>query len=276
MIALRCQYKLTGMRYAWVTTNLLDLRAQPRFNAERVSQVLFGEIVTLGARKNGYCRILIGGGYRGWADGRFLSALSDTRRAGYVRRINRILAVKTARIFDSVGKNIAPHFLFYGTRLSVRSRRGRQARVVLPDGTARFLKAGSLCPINEAGTRSVTGAMLVSEARKFLGVPYLWGGISPAGFDCSGFVQTVCARFGLTLPRDTREQVTVGSRRPRKETRSGDLLFFKRHVGFAIGRHRVIHASAGGTGVRINSLRAGDRDYREDLDRDFDQTRRIV
>jgi cell wall-associated NlpC family hydrolase len=54
------------------------------------------------------------------------------------------------------------------------------------------------------------------------------------------------------------------------------LLFFKRHVGFAIGRDRVIHSSVGGSGVRINSLRPGADDYRPDLDRDFATARRIL
>jgi cell wall-associated NlpC family hydrolase len=122
----------------------------------------------------------------------------------------------------------------------------------------------------------VNGRKLATEAIKFLGVPYLWGGISPLGFDCSGLVQTICARFGIAVPRDTDKQIRIGKQVQDMETRVGDLLFFKRHVGFALGQKRIIHASLGGGGVRINSLVPGAPDYRSDLDREFQQARRIV
>jgi cell wall-associated NlpC family hydrolase len=62
----------------------------------------------------------------------------------------------------------------------------------------------------------------------------------------------------------------------RADVKTGDLLFFKRHVGIALGADRLIHASMGGAGVRMNSLRPGMPDYRPDLDRDFAAARRIL
>ena len=150
------------------------------------------------------------------------------------------------------------------------------ARIGLPDDQNRILKASAIAPTGSEGHKRVAGSMLVAEASRFLGVPYLWGGVSPNGFDCSGLVQTICRRFGIHVPRDTKDQIAIGTEIPREQVVTGDLLFFKRHVGFAIGTDRIIHSSVGGSGVRINSLRAGMADYREDLDRDFNQARRIV
>ena len=123
---------------------------------------------------------------------------------------------------------------------------------------------------------TITGRMLIGEARRFLGVPYLWGGISPLGIDCSGLVQTICGRLGLDIPRDTKDQIRVGREIDRNMITTGDLLFFDRHVAIAIDRHKLIHASRLGGGVRINSLRSTDPDYRQDLDNDFKAARRIV
>jgi cell wall-associated NlpC family hydrolase len=123
---------------------------------------------------------------------------------------------------------------------------------------------------------AVTPRMIVREARRFLGVPYLWGGISPAGFDCSGLVRALFGRYDIYLPRDTKDQIKMGRHIDRTEVRAGDLLFFKRHVGLALGRSRILHASVGGSGVRINSLTEGDDDYRADLDRDYAGARRLL
>jgi cell wall-associated NlpC family hydrolase len=80
----------------------------------------------------------------------------------------------------------------------------------------------------------------------------------------------------MYVPRDTRDQISVGQRVERERIKSGDLLFFRRHVGLAVGRTHIIHASRGGGGVRLEALVPGLPVYREDLDRDFAQARRIT
>jgi len=264
------------MTSACVTTNLLDMRAEPRFDSERVNQLFFGDTVVSGTRRHGYCRVTKADGYRGWVDIRFLEGISSRQAAVYSRNIWSVVGVRAVRLFDSRHKEITPHVIYYGTRLCVQSIKTGWSKVKLPDGLVRFVKTSSLRPINRGKRSMVSGRKLAAEAMKFLGVPYLWGGISPLGFDCSGLVQTICARFGIAMPRDTNQQIGIGKRVQYRETRVGDLLFFKRHVGFALGQDRIIHASLGGGGVRINSLVPGAPDYRSDLDRDFQQARRFV
>ncbi len=264
------------MRYAWITNNLVDLRAQSDFHSERVSQLFFAELVRVGESKAGFVRVYQADGYTGWVDGRFLSCIDRTAYEEYGKRVNGFISAATARLFDDrKGRNVPPYFLFYGTKLYVKKRDSRFARILLPDGGRVFVKPRTITPIHR-GKSPVTGSRIVAEAKRFLGVPYLWGGITVTGFDCSGLVRTVYSRFGFALPRDTKDQIMVGEKVERESIKSGDLVFFRRHVGLAIGNRRIIHASHGGGGVRINALVKGLPEYREDLDRDFLQARRVT
>ena len=104
-------------------------------------------------------------------------------------------------------------------------------------------------------------------AKKYLGVPYLWGGTTPAGFDCSGLVQYAYAQVGVSLPRTSREQFHVGTYIPPGRLDllgPGDLVFFGyhgdadqiHHVGMYVGGGDFINAPQTGDVVRIASLAA--------------------
>ena len=101
---------------------------------------------------------------------------------------------------------------------------------------------------------------IVSEAKKYLGVPYAWGGNTPIGFDCSGYVQYVLQQCGITIPRTTELQVQVGNYISKASLRPGDLVFLQNtyrtgvsHVGIYIGNNQMIHASSS-KGVTISNL----------------------
>ncbi len=264
------------MKYAYVTTNVLDLWTEPHYNSDRSSQVLFGDVVSLGREQRGFVQVKESDGYSGWLDVRFLGPCLKpvlTPPKGWKRAI---VNAPTAWINPVEGKSIpAPFFFFYGTRLLTRRAKPGIVSVRLPDGT--------VFPLSERAVRELSPARsklrpqeIIREARKHLGVPYLWGGITPFGFDCSGLVRMVFRQFGIELPRDTKDQIRVGEEVARDEIQPGDLLFFNRHVGIAMRLNRIVHASVGGGGVRINSLRADTPDYRPDLDRDFNMARRLL
>lgn len=108
-----------------------------------------------------------------------------------------------------------------------------------------------------------TGADVAAETEKYLGVPYLWGGFTPMGFDCSGLVQYVYKQLGITLERTTYYQVHQGQIVDRNDLRPGDLIFFTTndsdpndisHVGIYKGNDMFIHAPQPGDVVRISNL----------------------
>jgi murein DD-endopeptidase len=103
-------------------------------------------------------------------------------------------------------------------------------------------------------------AGIVSLAEQMLGVPYRWGGRTPAGFDCSGLVQYTFERAGYRVPRTSREQHRAASPVPIGEARPGDLVFFAEsgrvsHVGIYVGDGRFIHAPSEGQRVKVSSIR---------------------
>ncbi len=265
------------MNYAMVTTNLLDLRTHPDHAAERASQLLFGQPVMITSTRKGFARVRQPDGYAGWVDRRFLSEVKRTSFDQWPSRINAVVSsARGAACFDPDGRTTPPHVLLYGTLVrAVRTQDGL-VRLMLPGGGNLCVKSSHFRSIDRTTAKKLSGRRLLAEARKFLGVPYLWGGVSPLGFDCSGFVQTLLAGFGVSLPRDTCQQIEVGKKVERDRIRTGDILFFDRHVGLAIGSSRILHTSCGGGGVRINSLNQKDADYRADLDRDFRMARRLL
>lgn len=129
-------------------------------------------------------------------------------------------------------------------------------------------KGGSGGDTNEAPRPpAASRGDVVSIALGYVGVPYLWGGSTPSGFDCSGFVQYVYRQVGVSLPRTSRSQFSVGTRIPadRKDLlRPGDLVFFGtngdpsriHHVGIYVGGGSFVHAPHTGAFVRVDSLNA--------------------
>lgn len=102
---------------------------------------------------------------------------------------------------------------------------------------------------------------VLQYAKKFLGNPYVWGGMSLTnGCDCSGFAQQIFANFGYTLPRTSRQQAKAGTRIPVQEAKPGDLLFYQRESGFIyhvmiyLGDGKVIHAGSEATGILISDF----------------------
>ena len=110
-----------------------------------------------------------------------------------------------------------------------------------------------------SGTGSVTGAGLVQAAKAYLGVPYVWGGESSAGMDCSGLVQRAMADLGVSVPRTSQQQATIGTAVPSmSQALPGDLLVFDggSHIGIYAGDGMMVAAPHSGTDVQIQKVYA--------------------
>lgn len=111
----------------------------------------------------------------------------------------------------------------------------------------------------KGNTGTATAQQIIATAKQYIGVPYVWGGSTPSGFDCSGFVQYVFRTHNISLPRTSKEQFTVGSWVSKSNLQPGDLVFFNTsgsgvsHLGIYIGDNQFIHASSS-HGVMISSL----------------------
>lgn len=109
---------------------------------------------------------------------------------------------------------------------------------------------------------SSRGEEVVREASRYLGVPYVWGGESPSGFDCSGLVRFVFRKFGVDLPHYTESQARLGTPVARQDLRPGDVIFFGEdggrgflyHVGIYVGNNCFIHAPHRGDVVKVSEL----------------------
>jgi cell wall-associated NlpC family hydrolase len=111
---------------------------------------------------------------------------------------------------------------------------------------------------------AVTGGDIVGTALLYRGTPYVWGGTSPSGFDCSGFTQYVYARWGIAIPRTSEEQATIGTPvASLASAQPGDLLFFAGsdgtasspgHVGIYVGNGEMIDSPYTGTTVQVQPL----------------------
>lgn len=108
------------------------------------------------------------------------------------------------------------------------------------------------------GSRSASAAQkVVDYAETFVGIPYVYGGSTPRGFDCSGFTCYVFAHFGINLPRTAADQLSVGVPVSRSELKPGDLLLFGNpvhHVGIYVGNNMYIHSPQTGDHIRIQVL----------------------
>ena len=119
--------------------------------------------------------------------------------------------------------------------------------------------SASQAPASNTSSVSVSGGSIASNAAKYIGVPYVYGGTSPSGFDCSGLIYYAAKEAGINLPRTSQAQSTLGSYVSVSDLKAGDLVFWggvgsAYHVGIYIGGGQYLHAPAPGQSVTIQSM----------------------
>ncbi|MCE9628176.1 MAG: C40 family peptidase [Candidatus Eisenbacteria bacterium] len=244
-----------ALGYAVVTLPALDLRAEPRHAAELGSQLLLGETVRVLGRSSdpGWVRVRNDAdGYTGWVRGWGLVEATAARVQRWRERARAVIAAPLAQIRTGQGEGAAVSPAFFGGRVIAGPARAGFRAVELPDGRRGYLEAAAFAP-----RRKPT---LEQRILTLLGTPYLWGGRTPAGYDCSAFVQQVLLEQGLALPRDAKDQCGRSKALRKGELpRVGDLVFFRRpgesasHVGLSVGGGYYAHCRGR---VQIASLDA--------------------
>jgi gamma-D-glutamyl-L-lysine dipeptidyl-peptidase len=250
---------------AWVAGQSVT---QKRWLVGRLeTQALYGTKVYLLGTSGDWSHVAVAGqptprnhwGYPGWLPTRQLTAAEPPATDTVALVTSPLLWV-----FDSPSLSRRVLQLSCGTRLPVVSTGADLVEVRLVDGTRAYARrAGVVLHGAGAAWPRPTGAQLVAQARRFLGLGYLWAGTSGYCLDCSGFTELVFRALGQTIPRDAADQATVGTRvATRGALRAGDLVFFRNtsgaihHVGLYVGGGQMIQAPSTGSFVSTVSLSA--------------------
>ena len=227
------------------------VRGEPRGDAMQVTQVLFGETLRIMEAADGWCHVrLDADGYEGYVRAEDVGPLPrETAIAG-----GDVLTPRFPRtlIFPLPDIKATPvRAAFMGAWLVPEDREGRFTRIA----------GGGWVITEHLAPHGAIGADPPALAETFLHAPYLWGGRTADGIDCSGLVQTALLMAGYAdVPRDTCDQVErIGRPLPREQARSGmlrrgDLVFWKGHVAMMLDGRRIIHANAHHMRVAIEPL----------------------
>ncbi len=264
--------------WALVNRSVHNLRREPRSLAERLSQALLGEALRLLERRDEWCLVRAErDGYMGWIPDTALLVSSSNEVKRYQDSCTHIVQAELASAFTSPPK--APGLsgeeagkLPFGVSLPVTEETDGWSCVRLPDGRAWWVASTALIPLSQRPRPEAAGiAVTLALIRRFTGVPYLWGGRSPYGYDCSGLAQTFWGFMGVQIPRDADQQCRTVKKVTGKP-KSGDLLFFGEasggghrpisHVAISLGGDEMIHANGAAWGVSSNSLDPASSIYR--------------
>ncbi len=224
-------------QYAVITPNA-DVRETPDTDVPKgkfETQLVSGEIFVVELEKGNWCKgYCAHDKYPGWVEKRFLRPAFATTHV--------VTAARSQVYKDATMKSACLGTVSFGSRVQVMETGDGYAR--LSSGT--WIYAKHLSPV------AATDSDHLATAKKFIETPYYWGGRSGFGIDCSGLVQVCLGRAGVEAPRDTEQQITLGTSADRPRT--GDLVFFKGHVGILADADNLLHANAFHMKVNIEPL----------------------
>jgi len=280
-------------RMAVVEFSTSYLRLQPDYESPLETQELMGTVVEIVGEKSYWREIITPQPYKAWCTNQGLVEMTEEELEAYLAapkvmfkglygHIYTKPSFRSATLCDLVGGDI----------MRYAGRKGRWTKVMLPSGKTGYVPSKELkvhegfrsIAMGEGNAESISPEVteaIIAEAEKLVGVPYLWGGMSSKGVDCSGLVRICHIMNGILLPRNASQQIKCGDRVELDELQRGDLVYFGTpatdekpmrvtHVGIYLGDGRIIHSSHR---VRINSIIPGEKDYYENAHRLIAATR---
>jgi cell wall-associated NlpC family hydrolase len=264
-------------KMAFVNVSVANLRSRPAESAELASQALLGMPLKIYDKKGGWLRAQTPDGYIGWVSGSTVSRFTENQ-VDSLNKLPKIIYTKGYGFaFASPNENAQTiSDLTWGNALTLVGEKKKFYEVRFPDNRTAFIPKNEAVKFdNWLNNLSANEGSLVETSKKMMGLPYLWGGTSWKGVDCSGFTRTIYLMNGMLLPRDASQQVHVGEAIDTAdsfdELQPGDLLFFGRsatnstkerviHVGMWIGNDQFIHSSGM---VRLSSFNKLDENFDE-------------
>ena len=241
---------------AVVTAAVENLYSAPDASEDVVTQAFVGQIVQELEARDGYLRVRTPDAYEGWIPARAVQRYAPTEQRRYARsgRVALVTSLMANVYRDPDVTTARPRIQApLGARLELLEPRPASERwhpVKLPDGNTGYIQSGDMRIVDAAAAPApASGDEVVRTARRFLGVPYLWGGLSPLGVDCSGLVSRAYGVSGVTVPRDAHLQFDDPRATPVEKAAlvPGDLVFFGQskitHVGIYAGDGIFVHAT---------------------------------
>lgn len=254
-----------------ITGSTVNLRSKPDIESKILDKLSKGTLVLVLNTKGDWCNVLYEGN-SGWISSDYISVKQIKTVRAYITGNKVNLRTGSTTKSDSLG------YLYKGAEIDVMGKSGDWFKIISERGTKGWV-SGDYVRVDSEVSRgdseiptvpaesgveasSGKGELLVKLAKRYLGCPYVWGGSSPSGFDCSGYTSYVYRQFGISINRTAAEQAEQGKRVSKSELQLGDLVMFDtnggynhiNHVGIYIGGGRFIHASNPGDDVKISDL----------------------
>jgi len=247
-----------------VNVSVGNMRYFPAESAEMASQVWMGMPLEIFEKTNGWFRVKSPDGYIGWIGSSSLTVLKSDEYINFSKLKKLIFIKDHGRIYESPRLNSFPiSDIVFGNTVVLQKKLADFYEVQLPDGRTGFVESNKVAIAkNWLETLKPNAQSLIKFSFEMRGIPYLWGGTSFKGVDCSGFTRTAFFSQGIMLPRDASQQAKVGEKIEINNNFSnllpGDLLFFGNtmtkkvsHVAIWMGDLKFIHSSGM---VKVNSV----------------------
>jgi cell wall-associated NlpC family hydrolase len=282
--------ELEGKIFGIINLSVANLRTKPDHQEEMATQALLGTPIKVLKKEKGWYLVQTPDDYISWIDSDGFYRLNYDSLTEWNSAEKIIFTDDFGFSYSKPDENSERITdLVIGDILKYSGEENGFCKVIYPDGKTAFINSGSCKLFNKwLSEVNPTDENILKTARTFMGIPYLWGGTSIKGMDCSGFTKMAFYLNGVILPRDASQQVHTGEPVDTEERlenlQPGDLLFFGRketdtskeritHVAIYIGDGDYIHASGK---VRINSFAKDKPNYNAYRDDSFVRAKRVL
>ncbi len=283
--------KFKDKNFAVVRLSVCNIRSKPKHSSELSTQAILGTPVLVYKSKGDWLYIQTPDGYLGWVDSAGVALLDKAQKTSWQNSDKIIFTDVFGMVYDKPNLRDAEVVsdVVAGSILKLLEQKNDFFKVQFPDGRVGYIPSNSAQKTDDfLGQSSIYKVEnVIDNAKKMLGIPYLWGGTSVKGMDCSGFTKTIYFLNGMLLPRDASQQVNVGKKieldKRLTKVEKGDLLFFGKlrddgsqritHVALYLGNGEIIHATGE---VKIESLYEESPIFAKERLETLLQARRIV
>lgn len=252
--------KLNGKTYGIVNNSVANIRSEPSHPAQLATQATLGMPLKVLKKKDGWYLVQTPDDYISWVDGGGFQLMDQKKYEQWVAAPKIIYLETYGSSYQEPSKNsLKASDLVAGSVLELKRTLTNYYEVRYPDGRTGYVSRSEAMPFDQWKTSvELNRNELVKTAKTMIGAPYLWGGTSTKGVDCSGFTKTIYFMHGWIIPRDASQQVLAGkpidTSNGFENLQPGDLLFFGHpatdstsqrvvHVGMWIGNNEFIHSS---------------------------------